>query len=101
MAHITKENSSEKLSDSGDYSKFESNCQFIGYVCIKDPVRPEVKGSIESCKNAGINVIMITGDAKETAIAIARELNILSGGKNDVCFTGSEFEGLSRDQKIK
>jgi magnesium-transporting ATPase (P-type) len=44
---------------------------------------------------------MITGDAKETAIAIARELNILSGGKNDVCFTGSEFEDLNRDEKIK
>lgn len=47
-------------------------------MCIKDPVRPEVKKSIDACCTAGIRVIMITGDAKDTAIAIAKELNILS-----------------------
>ena len=40
-------------------------------MCIKDPVRVEVKGAIKACKTAGIRVIMITGDAKDTAIAIA------------------------------
>jgi Ca2+-transporting ATPase len=44
---------------------------------------------------------MITGDAKETAVAIAQELQILKGGNNDVCLTGSEFDALSKDEKIK
>lgn len=46
-------------------------------MCIKDPVRKEVKPAIKDCKTAGIRVIMITGDSKETAIAIAKELDII------------------------
>jgi Ca2+-transporting ATPase len=65
------------LSDSSKYDKLESDLSFVGYVCIKDPVRPEVQGAIQQCRNAGINVIMITGDAKETAVAVARELQII------------------------
>ena len=49
----------------------------MGVVCIKDPVRAEVKAAIEDCKTAGIRVIMITGDAKDTAVAIAKELDII------------------------
>jgi len=49
----------------------------VGIVCIKDPVRPEVKPAIADCKTAGIRVIMITGDSKETATAIAQELDII------------------------
>jgi len=71
MKHITKANTSEELTDISGYTKMESNCSFVGYVCIKDPVRPEVKGAIDECRRAGINVIMITGDAKETAVSIA------------------------------
>ena len=47
-----------------------------GVVGIKDPARPEVADSIQSCTEAGIRVIMITGDAKDTAIAIAKDVNI-------------------------
>jgi Ca2+-transporting ATPase len=43
MAHITEQNLKQELADSSKYRELESNCQFIGYVCIKDPVRPEVK----------------------------------------------------------
>ena len=50
----------------------------IGIVGIKDPARPEVAQSIQSCTDAGIRVIMITGDAKDTALAIARDVNIFS-----------------------
>lgn len=77
MKHINQNNIKDELADSEKYPKLEGGCSFIGYVCIKDPVRPEVKDSILACRTAGINVIMITGDAKETAVAIANELNIL------------------------
>ena len=43
-----------------------------------DPVRPEVKAAIEECRQAGIRAVMITGDHKETAVAIAKELGILA-----------------------
>ena len=70
-------------------------------MCIKDPVRPEVKGSIQECKTAGINVIMITGDSKETAISIAKELKIIpeNADTSSTCFTGAEFEALSSEKK--
>lgn len=70
-------------------------------MCIRDPPRDEVKDSINDCRTAGVNVIMITGDAKETAIAIARELNILSPSQKaeNSCWTGSEFEKLSAREK--
>lgn len=78
MTHVTKANASEELSDTQKYAYFESELAFVGLVCIRDPVRPEVKDAINDCRSAGINVVMITGDAKETAISIAKELNIVS-----------------------
>lgn len=70
-------------------------------VCIKDPVRNEVKAAIKDCKTAGIRVIMITGDSKETAVAIAKEVNIIDPN-SDIstnCFSGTEFDALSEDKK--
>jgi len=78
MKHLTKANASTEADDASKYDRLESNCTFLGFVAIKDPPRDEVKGSIEECKTAGISVIMITGDAKETAIAIAKEIGILT-----------------------
>jgi Ca2+-transporting ATPase len=64
-----------------------------------DPPRPEVKGSIETCENAGITTVMITGDHKETAVAVAKELNLL---KNDsIILTGSELERMDDNTLIK
>ena len=55
------------------------------------------------CKTAGINVIMITGDAKETAVSIAKELNIIpqNADISKTCLTGAEFEELTASQKEK
>lgn len=101
MKHINAGNAQDELADASKYPNLESGCSFLGYVCIKDPVRPEVKQSIADCRTAGINVIMITGDAKETAIAIAKELNIITEGQDtkSSCFTGAEFEDLSNAGK--
>lgn len=101
MAHVTADNRNSELRDVSKYAHLEGNCTFVGYVCIKDPVRPEVKPAIAECKMAGVNVIMITGDAKATAISIAKELNILEEGQDvqKSCYTGAEFEALSDAQK--
>ncbi|RLJ08797.1 MAG: ATPase, partial [Candidatus Aenigmatarchaeota archaeon] len=75
----------------------EKDLVFLGLVGMIDPPRKEVKKSIEECKKAGIRVIMITGDHKNTAEAIAKEIGI--SGKS---ITGEELEKLSesRFQKI-
>jgi len=46
MKHVTKANASEELNDTSKYGYFESECAFVGMVCIRDPVRPEVKDAI-------------------------------------------------------
>jgi len=52
----------------------------IGLVGLRDPPRPEVKSAIRKCQEAGISVIMITGDIKETAESIATEIGIIQTG---------------------
>ena len=71
----------------------EAGLTFIGLEAMIDPVRPEVQAAVESCKHAGIQVVMITGDHKETAVAIAKELGIIQGA--DQAITGRDLEGLS------
>ena len=89
------------MSDISKYDAYEQGATFVGVVCIKDPVRPEVKPGIEACKTAGIRVIMITGDSRETAMAIAKELSIIEEGENvDKCvFTGSQFEKMNKKER--
>lgn len=72
----------------------ERGMVFVGLVGIVDPLRPEVKEAIRVCKEAGIKVVMITGDQKDTAIAIAKELDIWNGK----ILTGDELEKLNDDQ---
>lgn len=100
MKHVNAQNLKTELADSDKFPELESNCHFVGYVGIRDPPRDEVKDAIHSCKLAGVNVIMITGDSKETAIAIAKELGILAPSQNSAqsCFTGQEFEELPAEK---
>lgn len=67
-------------SEPGEYSPeaLENDLIFIGLTGMIDPVRPEVKAAIEECRMAGITPIMITGDHRDTAVAIAMELGIIS-----------------------
>ncbi len=57
----------------------EKNLLFLGLLCLKDPLRPEVREAVESCRNAGIRPVMITGDHQVTAYSIARELDFPEG----------------------
>ena len=70
----------------------ENDLCFLGLVGMIDPVRPEVKASIVECRSAGIRPIMITGDHKDTAVAIAKELGIISEGQYAV--TGAELSQM-------
>ena len=83
-----------------NYDKFEQGATFVGFACIKDPARPEVKDAIKDCTTAGIRVIMITGDAPETAASIAQEVGILSKNADTKtsCKTGAEFEAMTPAQ---
>ena len=80
------------IDDPEKYSDVESNLTVIGVVGLKDPVRKNSVESIEKCKLAGVRIIVISGDAKETTMAVARELNVLQKSDHDSgIFTGAEF----------
>ena len=84
---------------------FEKDLVFTGLLGIMDPPRAEVSEAITDCQNAGINVVMITGDHKDTATAIAKELGILpklfsneDNQKHKKVLTGQELEDLSDEE---
>lgn len=71
----------------------------IGIVCIRDNVRSSIKQTVETMNRAGVQVVMVTGDRKETAVAIAKEAGIVTG-ENDLVLTHDELTALS-DQELK
>jgi Ca2+-transporting ATPase len=88
-----------------DYSEQPEDCspealergmRLIGLVGMIDPVRPEVKDAIAECSRAGIRAIMITGDHKDTAVAIATELGLLSGAEKAI--TGAQLSQISDEE---
>lgn len=74
----------------------EQELVFLGLTGMIDPVRPEVKAAIEECRNAGIRAVMITGDHKDTAVAIAKELGIITDASEAI--TGAELAEISDDE---
>lgn len=77
----------------------EQDLCFIGLTGMIDPIRPEVKAAIAECRSAGIRPVMITGDHKDTAVAIARDLGIISGPEQAI--TGAELDKLSDEELDK
>ena len=76
----------------------EQDLIFVGLTGMIDPVRPEVKAAIAECRSAGIRAVMITGDHKDTAVAIAKELGIITDASQAI--TGAELDGIS-DEDLK
>ena len=74
----------------------ERDLIFVGLCGMIDPVRPEVLDAIKACKTAGIRPIMITGDHKDTAVAIALELGIITDPSQAI--TGAELDSLSDEE---
>ncbi len=79
-----------------DPSVLEENLCFAGLCGMIDPVRPEVKTAIAECRGAGIRPIMITGDHVDTAVAIAKELNIITEGTYAI--TGARLNEMSDEE---
>ncbi|MDR1690005.1 MAG: cation-translocating P-type ATPase [Clostridiales bacterium] len=75
--------------------KIETDLIFIGLEAMIDPVRPEVTEAVTKCKSSGIKVVMITGDHKETAAAIAKQLDIIKDSSQAI--TGRELDDISDD----
>ncbi|WP_284141413.1 MULTISPECIES: calcium-translocating P-type ATPase, PMCA-type [unclassified Virgibacillus] len=88
----------KKLSDEKSGEALEEELVFLGLTGMIDPPREEVKSSIEQCSNAGIRVVMITGDHQKTALAIAKELHIAA--HEDETMTGKELNAIS-DAKLE
>jgi Ca2+-transporting ATPase len=91
------------LKDPSKYEDIESGLTLVGIVGIKDPARPEVADSILLCAKAGIRVMMITGDARDTAIAIAKDVNIFdqdASSESLKAFEGREFFLKSEEEQL-
>ncbi|XP_071027323.1 sarcoplasmic/endoplasmic reticulum calcium ATPase 1-like [Oncorhynchus clarkii lewisi] len=84
------------LENATKFAEYETGLTFIGCVGMLDPPRKEVIGAIQLCAEAGIRVIMITGDNKGTAVAICRRIGIFSEDEDVVgkAYTGREFDDL-------
>ena len=74
----------------------EQELCFIGLTGMIDPIRPEVKPAIEECKAAGIRTVMITGDHRDTAVAIAKQLGIITDDSEAI--TGAQLNDISDEQ---
>jgi Ca2+-transporting ATPase len=74
----------------------ERELVFLGLFAMKDPLRPEAAEAIRLCRDAGIRTVMITGDHKETAVAIAQELGLVDG--NGIALSGAEINNLTDEQ---
>ena len=79
--------------------EIENDMDFIGFVGMIDPARPEAKEAIRVAKHAGVRTIMITGDHKTTATAIAKDLGILSEGQEVI--SGEELSQMSQEELEK
>ena len=81
-----------------DEMECETDLTFTGLLGLMDPPKKDAKKAVSDCINAGIDVVMITGDHEKTACAIARELGILTTGK---IITGAELEELTEEEYLK
>lgn len=97
LAMAYKEIDHEPTDD--EMQNMEKDLVYVGMVGMIDPPRLEVKDAVDKCKKAGIKTVMITGDHKITAIAIAKSLGILEN--EEEALTGAELEKMSDEQLTK
>lgn len=89
------------LSTPHTFHQIESDMTFTGVAGMIDPPRMEVRGAIEQCHTAGIRVMVITGDNKDTAEAICRKIGVFGDADvmADLSYTGADLDNMSMDQK--
>ncbi len=79
--------------------KLERDLTFLGFVCLYDPPRPEVKEAVRKSRMAGIQAIMVTGDNEHTALSLAKEVGLIEKDENVV--TGEELSKMTDEELIK
>jgi len=89
----------ELASPTSEQGEIEKDMTFLGLMGLQDPPRPEVPDAIRKCHEAGIRIIMITGDGSRTALAIARQIGLVASEKTPVLIEGPAF-GLMSDQEL-
>jgi Ca2+-transporting ATPase len=89
--------------DADDILEVANDLVWLGFVAINDPIRPEVPPAVEVCNGAGIGVKIVTGDNTQTAIEIARQINLWKSGdiENVNQLTGKEFEALEDEAAVE
>ncbi|MEN9529704.1 MAG: hypothetical protein RI932_1577 [Pseudomonadota bacterium] len=92
-----RKHENEKNEFSIESEDLEVELDFLGLVALDDPIRPEVPDAIQDCRNAGIRVIMITGDHPETARSVSKELGIFSSDNSEIIL-GHELEHWNMTQ---
>lgn len=92
-----------KANTSEEYVQLEQKMTLIGLVAMLDPPRVEVADSIKKCAEAGIRVIVITGDNRNTAESICRQIGVFAKGEDlkGKSFTGREFDDLSHSEQLE
>lgn len=84
--------------ETGNASETLGGLVFLGFMGMLDPPRPEAKRAVKTCAEAHIKTVMITGDYKNTAVAIARQAGILKGSEEGRVLTGEELSSLSDEE---
>ena len=86
-----------------EYTQLEQNMTLLGLVGMLDPPRPEVADSIRKCREAGIRVVVITGDNQNTAESICRQIGVFGQNENlkGKSYTGRQFDSLSESDQLQ
>lgn len=99
MREISEEDKDEIISKPENLLRYTNNCTFLGFLGIQDAIRSDVREIIERSQQAGLRIVMVTGDHLETALYVAKKVGIYT--EQTISITGNEFTQLSQQQLLE